>query len=342
MSEKSPSIERIPLDEPTYVRLEYGAVPLDPWKAVEPDGSMNYSHASTKRISRKLKYAMMSAMLERDFVESPEFIEALALDALMEPSTHSDGEVLDTSTTKVVTYQNQKLTMILDGLLVGMDESDARAIQARLAKRLYDFMEVSLYDSQMRRIDLNPTLLLDGVIDDEDLRVIHAKNGTATPSDLLSLLVDYPNLESLELAKLSHPLDSRATVPMVESVSGALVAQGGDLLHDEKARYKLKRLDPTIPAAIVLRKQVISRQDVVHGIIEVVQRQSFLVRGDEGVSPDEYLSRKIKNPDRIAELEEKIESYVPDLDKLPGLRWLQPQATSYYAKYVARHVTSRQ
>lgn len=41
--------------------------------------------------------------------------------------------------------------------------------------------------------------------DMQDERVIRAHEGTARPLELLSILEDYPKIETIELAKLSHP-----------------------------------------------------------------------------------------------------------------------------------------
>lgn len=192
------------------------------------------------------------------------------------------------------------------------------------------FMEVSLYDTQMRRIDLNAKLL-DGLVDNADRRVKRAKRGVARPDELFGILVDYPKIESIELAKLSHPFDEKASTPMDIAVYSMLESAGAEMLHEDP-RYKMKRVDETIPAGIVLRKEAMANLETDHGTIQVVRRESFLVRADEGVSPDPYLGRKIKNPERIDELKVKIEAYLSDIS--PELMWLQSQATSYYAKYL--------
>lgn len=251
------------------LRLDYGAVPLEPWTAVTPGDSENYLGASLERIDTKLNQAMTGAVM-RGWVESPE-----------------------------------------------------------LANNLQKFLAVSLYDSQRRRIELNEKTDLKEVLHGDDPRMRRAKNGTATPVDLLELLVEYPALGSVELAKLSHPLDAVATVPMDTDVVDTLASKGGEML-ETVPRYKMKRRDSSIPAGIVLRKQAVANLSTGQGLIQVIQRKSFLVRADNEVGTTDFLDRKIKNPDRFGELAQKIDGYWTHAD----LKWLQPTATSYYAKYV--------
>lgn len=254
-------------------RLEYGAVPLDPWRAIDYETGDSYVDASTRHISVELQEAVVAA-IEAGWVQSPE-----------------------------------------------------------LAKKLYDFMEISLYDAQMRRIVFNDAR--SDVIDDMrgDQRVLRAVEGLATPGDLLEILVDYPELGSIEMAKLTHPLDFDATRVMDTDVCETVASRFGAINADDP-RYKMKRVDSDIPAGIILRKQVIAAGDTPNELIQVVQRRYFLIRGDVDVSLDPYLARKIKNPDRLSELIEKVDGHLPLVDVDADSAWLQPLATSYYAKYV--------
>lgn len=97
-------------------------------------------------------------------------------------------------------------------------------------------------------------------------------------------------------------------------------------------RYKRKAVRADIPAAVMLRKQAISEHDTAQGRIQIVSRQAFLARGDAEAQIIPFLDRKIRNPERIRELGHKIETYLPGIHE--DLRWLQPIATSYYAKYL--------
>jgi hypothetical protein len=261
--------------EPDLVlcRLEYGAVPLDPWHAKDQDTGGNYVDMSTRRISSGLREAVVS-VAETDWVQSPD-----------------------------------------------------------LSEKLYDFMEVSLYDAQMRRIVFNDAR--SDMLDDMrgDWRIVRAIEGLATPGELLDILVDHPNLESIEMAKLTHPLDFTASLAMDMDVLEVVLSRFGGIASGEPY-YKMKRVDLEIPVGIMSRKQVIAAGDTSSGLIQVVQRRSFLIRGDNGVSLDPYLARKLKNPDRLSELIEKVDSRLLTNSGNMDSAWLQPMTTSYYAKYV--------
>jgi hypothetical protein len=201
---------------------------------------------------------------------------------------------------------------------------------SELAIELHQFIAVSLYNSQWRRINFNPTLPL-GVIDDDDLRAVRAKDGTATPADLLELLIAYPELGSLELAKLSHPLDARATEAMDTDIRTTLENARKITAEPE---YEMKRTDTMIPAGIVLRKQHVFDLETQDGVIGVTKLTSLLVRGDSEANESGYIDRKIKNPARFEELSAEIDENLYKSD----LKWLQPIATSYYAKYPGKAV----
>lgn len=174
-----------------------------------------------------------------------------------------------------------------------------------------------------------------------DERAARALEGVATPGDLLSLLRDYRELGSLELAKLSHPFDYRAPEAMDEDVEKAIFNLGGAVWWAE-AKYKPKTYEPDIPAMTILRKQAVGSLEAETGMIQIIRRQSFLVRGDaEARDVDPFLDRKINNPSRLKELTQKIEGYLPHIDLHPHLKWLQPIASSYYAKYVTIDTTQQ-
>lgn len=267
-------------------RPDYGAVPLEPWTAVEERRSglrkkrETYFAASVLRINSRIDAAMSAAAQEHDWVESSE-----------------------------------------------------------LSQDLRSLIETSLYDSHRRRMEFNPGVLDGGIVDMDDPRIESAKNGTATPFNLLGLLTDYPKLGSLELAKLSHPLDSAATEEMDAEVRYALACKGFEFI-DTPARYKTKTIRPHIPAVTILRKQTVAELDLPDGLLQVVQRKAFLVRGDVEARKDNdvHLDRLVRNTDRHDELYEKIEGWYPYAQELSqewdrSRKWLQPLATSYYAKY---------
>lgn len=216
---------------------------------------------------------------------------------------------------------------------------------------LYDLMESALYQSQQARIERNPTRQFKEIlVNFEDQKrmadeigvpfeinpaIERVRDGVATPADLLALLVQFPELGSIELAKLSHPFDYGVAKEMDRDVYATLDLAGATMLTGNDARYKRKGVSKTVPAAIVLRKQTIAELLTDDGVIQVTQRRGFVARGDEGVSADVYLQRKVRSADRFDELSEKIEGYVEYEGQIPEPRWLQPLATSYYARFIA-------
>lgn len=283
MREKRPthSIER-------KSRLEYGAVPLEPWTATEE---------------------------QRRFLWRKKRVSYLAASAL-----RMSGRI-DDSLARAVTHY-------------GWTASSEREQQLR------GVIESSLYDSQCRRLELNPNTMLHTDVLEGDERFERAKNGTAYPYDLLTLLMDNPKLGSIEIAKLSHPLDMEATEAMDSEVLFALARLGFEFT-DEPGRYKTKSAKPEIPAITVLRKQTIGELSIPEGLVQVVQRRAFLVRGDEEARAenDLYLDRMVANPERHEDIYEKIETWYPHHRQLSAERerarkWLQPLASSYYAKII--------
>jgi hypothetical protein len=206
-----------------------------------------------------------------------------------------------------------------------------------LEKTLRKFLTESLYDSLTRRIDLNAMASSNDSIGDSDPRMIRAKAGLAAPAELMTLLIDYPNLHSIEIAMLSHPLNARATEAMDTDVKGVFANLENSTALPLMPRYKMKRIESTIPAGIVLRKQALHNIETAAGTIQIVQRKSFLVRGDKDAGFD-VIDRMIEHKERFGELSQKIEGYLPyfnlDPNEYPMLKWLQPTATSYYAKYL--------
>lgn len=208
-----------------------------------------------------------------------------------------------------------------------------------LCKSLDELLEASLFSSHRDRIDHNMRPL-ETLADVEDPDMRDAQEGLATPRQLINLLIRYPALGSLELAKLSHPLDAAATYEMDVDVCEAVLAAGGDIVL-EGPRYKPKTARPDIPAMTFLRKQQIAKLATEHGTIHVVTRKSYLVRGDkEARKYDPGLGLEIIRGVRLAPIGRKIEGCLQeariygDASIQADLQWLQPIATSYYAKYV--------
>ena len=239
-----------------------------------------------------------------------------------------------------VDYVNGSLGHIDDKV----QEARAEAVVSGLLSRdavaaLAEFMKESLYESQLYRIDLNSKCWARDVLDETDERDRRALTGTATPDDLLGILVDYPEFGSAELAKLSHPLKWEDSYAMDRDVIEMLMERGAKLLG-EPAYYKGKIYDKDIPARIILRKQPIADCETEHGTIRIIQRKSLVVHGEVGASNDPQLARMIRNPERLEELIEKVSHAYDYLGELSDcISWLHVEATTYYATYLPRVAT---
>jgi hypothetical protein len=202
------------------------------------------------------------------------------------------------------------------------------------AHQLFEMMRESLIDSQNRRIDMNSRAQMKDISPEGDERVVRALEGTATPEELFTLLVDMPEIGSLELAKLSHPFDFGATDTMDRQMDDLMLTSEGELL-DEDPRYKLKRVNQDIPAGIILRKQDLMDFPITDGVVRIVQRRGFLVFQGEGKENEPHFDRLLKNPKNHRALFAMTESTINDSPGVRPFGWVQPQATSYYAKFVA-------
>lgn len=235
-----------------------------------------------------------------------------------------------------IAYNKDSLERIQKGLVRAVKRAGERgwidSEDEMLVKKVTQLIDLSLTQSHVTRLFLNRHF--DNIFDNPgDPRVIMASKGTATPDDLLSLLVEYPDLHSIELAKLSHPLDPSAPLKMDKDVADAVASRRGELV-DGAPKYKPKTRELDIPGMTILRKRQIGRIATQSGNIAVVSRQAFLLRGDEAAREEApYIDRKIKNEQRFEELEEMIEEQLLELASDPNNKWLQPIATTYYAKY---------
>lgn len=198
--------------------------------------------------------------------------------------------------------------------------------------QLYTLMRDSLLSSHFARIERNNAYGVEDQMDEGDPRVFYARRGLATPAELFELLIGYPKRQSIELAKLSHPFDFAASNDMDRAMDELLLLSGGELL-DEDPRYDLKRIDPEIPAGVLLRKQDLMDLKTEHGTLRVVERRGLLVYQGVGMDDERHFDRLLKNPKNKTALHALTEQYLYEPDKhLYG--WVQPQATSYYAKYI--------
>lgn len=209
--------------------------------------------------------------------------------------------------------------------------TDGRIQDPTIARNIRDVLKASLIDAHTRRVNHNYETNLRGVADQVDTNKLEAAMmGVACPNELYDLLRENPSMGSIELAKLSHPLDYTASAEMNAIVFEML--EGRAEMLDEVPRYKIKRVEPELPASIIVRKRAISAELLDDGYIEVVERRSFLVRGDKQACDEvPFVNRMIRNPNRQNELEFHIETELDSEDI--NVAWLQPTTTSYYACY---------
>ncbi len=252
-------------------------------------------------------------------------------------------------------YVNSSMRGIYKKLQATMVEQDWFRHDGR-SYQLHKLMEESLRHSHLTRIEKNADIDLSLIEGLDHPLLEYAKTGTATPEELFTLLVDRPALGSLELAKLSHPFDLEASHEMDEAMVDLILALASEneepdkanftstgQILDDKPRYKVKRVDAKLPAAVVLRKQDLMDFPVDEwgAKVRMVWRQGFLVFNGEGVEDGahfEHLLTGFKNPKfnalRNEALGARIEEYVEKHPLGRPYGWVQPQASSYYAKYI--------
>ena len=201
------------------------------------------------------------------------------------------------------------------------------------AHALYDFMKGSLFRSHYSRLEHN-NVDISKFNSEGDERIEWGRQGLARPEELFTLLADYPEVNSIELAKLSHPFDFEESNEMDRIMDDLILTLDGELL-DEEPRYDLKNTNTAIPAGMMLRKQDLIDFPTENGAIRIVQRRGFLVFDGEGIE-EPYFDRLLKNPKNKQALTAKIEWYLYENPKGQPYGWVQPQGTSYYAKYLGK------
>lgn len=234
-------------------------------------------------------------------------------------------------------YWNSSMNSIYRKLQTTMVDQDWFRHDSR-SYHLHDLMEVSLRESHQARVKHNADVDLGVISKPDDPRLEYAKTGIATPAELFTLLADNTQLGSLELAKLSHPFDFEATREMDEAIEDLMLSVEGEIL-DANPRYKVKRTDSRLPAAVVLRKQDMMDFPVDEwgGKVRIVRRQGFLVFDGEdaqGWPQLEHLVRPKFEANRDAIIGARVEPYLGEHPHGRPYGWVQPQASSYYAKYI--------
>ncbi len=216
---------------------------------------------------------------------------------------------------------------------------------------IHRFCELSLTDAHNRRITHHHVNGVDKTLDGPTEIVKAAEDGTATPAEMLSLLTLNPHLDAIEMAKLTHPFDGEGDRAMMSAVDSAIESLGGIEIDDVTPRYKTKRADSEIPALIVLKKRPMAVIETPHGPIEVIERKTFLVRGDAAVIDETTessvgrwvkriaqhratLTRDEKEPEGIS-AEAKLAALIDEVHSVDDnpQPWIDVLTTSVYARY---------
>lgn len=271
---------------PERVRLPYGAVPWDPWKAAHPlDTAKPYLQVSLEHIYDILHRNMTAAV---------------------------EG-----------------------GYPISRDKY--RAVEG--------FIEDSLRNAQVQRIAYNGQHPMPETLRGSADTIRAAKEGTATPAELLELLAINPDIPSTELAKQSHPFNFESASALDRAVIDAITGMCHEWPEsyrapvDHASRYKIKRIDVDIPAASLVQKKHLG--DLVLGpqdTIRLMRRRTLFIRGDDEVVDNSgpqpkcrTIKRALEDPDAaqrlISSVDEALQSYEHALES----PWVQPISTSVYA-----------
>jgi len=203
--------------------------------------------------------------------------------------------------------------------------------------KIFDTVRASLFLAQNERVEYHHRHYDDQMNLIRNNAVIAAEMGLATPEELLSIVIDNPEQESIELAKQSHPFrsDPDATRAMNDAMMNLLQKYQPQLVEgDWNMRTKRKGINPDIPSAIVVTKSLLGTIGLENGDkIEIIQRQGNFIRGDEAVSglTDPPMDRLIKNPDRVLELLHLVDRTIYERQTPP---WLISMTTSMYARRI--------
>lgn len=148
------------------------------------------------------------------------------------------------------------------------------------SQAVVDLLEVSINSALFRRFENNSGKAIPPDCDETTARLFsRACLGNASPDDLLNLLMLSPaDLESIELAKQTHPFDWTATTDM-EIVIGQAKKQYGMQEIVDSVRYYYTRSDDAIkPTAIIMiRKTDVSQLPTPKGRVTLTQRDSIVL-----------------------------------------------------------------
>ncbi len=217
---------------------------------------------------------------------------------------------------------------------------------------LYKLAGASLANAITRRCDENSRALLNIHTVDPRLNEIFekAKVGDATSQELIILLVETDGFGSVELAKLSHPFDWKATEAMDTEINMGISELDPNLRwRDHSSNRRLRFFRSTLEGMVLQRSRDIA---FLHKRILITKESSLIVRFDD----DSGIPRNVKQAAQVwAKLSQRIADggqlngdeqsvfkkagmaltvHIEDvLHRRPTERplWLQPTVTSYRA-----------
>jgi len=154
-----------------------------------------------------------------------------------------------------------------------------------LTPHVVEHLSIAIQSAVLMRIEENETKSIPMDVDDRSaLLFTKACYGGASPEELLDLVITYSKeLDSLELAKQTHPGIWSATDDMDEAVGNALIERGFDERSSTKTRnvrYVVTRVDNTKhpeTATIIRKADIATRRSAKGGMLMVVQRDSLVV-----------------------------------------------------------------
>lgn len=164
-----------------------------------------------------------------------------------------------------------------------IDKADKHAMENDIPARVHGLIEPSLITALFKRFENNSgKRLSSGHSEETKALFTKAEIGAANPHELIALLDQAPELEAVELSKMSHPYEWRVTRAMDEAVVDAVYDWNIQLLDEEPlsqpSHYFARADDHADPGAVVVvRKQNIGTIDGLHAPMHVVKRDSYIV-----------------------------------------------------------------
>lgn len=234
-------------------------------------------------------------------------------------------------------------------LIMSLLEHNYNQLDTQPPAYVHKLMQASITNSLVRRFNNNTGKTLPDTAREEAARLFEkACLGKADQVELINLLALHPaDLQSVEIAKMTHPYDWKATREMDEIVIGSLEVSGfrerGN--NGRNLRYYFMNVDNTMnpKAASILRKADIATKTVDGHHLVAVQRDTFVLdlAAQEASRAADDLMGWLSRPETPRNLDGKkvpiyggeIASYIErelDMSGRNGSSGLYPGVRSYY------------